>query len=219
MAEYSRISNQSARPRSPGSCALGFLLALCLLGTREASAQARLRTTLHVGGWLPMGVVHEDLQNGALVKRAQVGDILVGGRVGWAVGHGLAAELTLSLSPGQVARTDASGTADIPGMAMLAAVRITRQGRLNDGFDGHLAAGAGVLRRSGRGWAGAHVVPALVGGFGLETDFVSGTAFTMEVELYGSRGRRASSVSLGQNAAWRGDLVLSFGVVFSSSRS
>jgi hypothetical protein len=47
--------------------------------------------------------------------------------------------------------------------------------------------------------------------FGLRTDFVPGSSFKMEIEIYGSRGRRAAS------GAWRGDLVLSFGVVVPSS--
>jgi hypothetical protein len=170
-----------------------------------------------VGGWLPLGLVHEDLDNGALVKRAQVGDILVGVRAGWALPHGLATEATVALSPGQVATTDASGTADIPGIAMLGTVRVTREGRLNAGFDGHFGAGVGVLRRSGRGWVGTHIAPAVVAVVGLRTDFVPGSSFRMEIELYGSRGRRAPAGSGGSNGAWRGDLVLSFGVVVPSS--
>jgi len=208
---------ESARPKSLRSCALGVVALLIVLrwATPEQSfAQGAFRATPHVGGWFPIGVVHEEVVNGDVVRRAQVGDIMVGGRAGIGFADGFAIEFSLGCSPGQVARTDRSGTADVPGLALLASTRLTRLVRMRGEFDGHFAAGAGVLRRSGRGWGGTHTTPALIAAVGIETALIPGSAFRMEIEIHASRGRRAAPGP----PPWRGDVVLSFGIVLPSPR-
>jgi len=163
-----------------------------------------------------VGTVQEDVVGGALVRRSQVGNITIGGRVGWVSPRGLGADVGFGLTPCQVARTDPSGTDDFPGLAVLATARVSQRVRLNGSFDGHFAAGAGVLRRSGAGWNGTTVAPAALIGYGLETPLAAGSAFRMEMELLGSRARRAT-VTGESSARWRADLIISFGFVMPSA--
>jgi hypothetical protein len=163
--------------------------------------------------WLPIGVVREDGAGGSLVQRAQVGELLVGGRAGLALSRAITVEGSLGWSPTQVALTDSTGTHDIPGTTLLATARMTFVSRLSQDFAGNVGAGIGVVRRSGRGWDRPHVAGALVTALGLQADVGAGTAFRMEFEVYASRGTRRSVSGEPAQASWRADLALSFGVV------
>lgn len=188
------------------SCALLLLGGGGGVGTASAEAQ-QVRLTPHVGALIPVGVVVEESVGGRLVRREQVGDVVLGGRVGIGVGHGLGVEVSLAVSPGHVARTDSTGVEDLKGFALLTSARVTRVTRLATDFDGVLGVGLGMVRRSGAGWAGNRLTAALVGTLGVQLEILPRSAFRAEIEGYLSRGWRP------QHRPWRGDLILSFGVV------
>lgn len=200
---------RSARPRLLRSCALGLLQGLC---TSAAGAQGASAGAVHihpyVGYWLALGVVQRDVVNGRPVTRSQVGDLLAGIRGGITVGRGFAIEGGVTLSPGHVARTDSTGTGDYPGLAVAAAARLVRRTRLTADIDGVLGLGGGLLSRSREGWRGTRAAPSIALVLGMQTQLGRSSAFRAEMEAHASRGGGWGS------PPWRGDVILSFGIVF-----
>jgi hypothetical protein len=182
--------------------------------TRPCPAQTPLQLIPHVGMWLPVGIVQEDRLGEHVVQRAQVGELLVGGRAGLTLSRVVAVEGSVGWSPTQVALTDSSGTTDIPGTTLLANARVSFVGRLSQEFAGSVGAGVGLVRRTGRGWDRPHSAAAIVTALGVQSDLGPGTAFRMEFEIYASRGtRRTAPGGAPPQESWRADLAMSFGVV------
>lgn len=173
------------------------------------------RVSPYLGYWIPLGVVQQDIENGRTVRRSQVGDLLAGIRAGFTIGRGWSIEGGATLTPGHVARTDSTGTADLPGLAVAAVVRLLRVGRLAGEFDGLVGVGAGVINRSRSGWQGTIAAPSIVLALGLQTHIAGSSAFRAEMEVHASRSRRPGG---GGSPPWRGDVVLSFGIVTPAPR-
>jgi hypothetical protein len=180
-----------------------------------AWSQRPWQVTPYLGGWVSPGVVQSEVVNGSRVDRRQVGQLIAGGRIGVALSPAVAIEATLGVGPSQVARTDSVSTADIPGFAMLGSARVGWLLPLARDIAGHLGVGFGVLRRSGRGWTGTLVAPALLGAVGVQTGIAPGSAFRAELEVFAFRGQRASPGPDPPGRPWRADVVASFGVVLS----